>query len=453
MSSFVGTIMSGIFNYLDDPTLGEVLVYVAFLAVTLTLFFPLGREGDRRRHRRRCAKAAIVMIEHALNRGAPARHLQLLGVAGSAFLAIASGGLFYYAIQFSARPKPDEIHKVVVREKTCEPNALSVPAGRVTFEIHNASNRVLEWEILDGVLVVEERENIVPGFHARLTAQTRRGRIRSPAAFCPNPRGTLTVTPSAQSEAERKKPPVRSFVGPLIGIRYYLVLQSGALEKETRKLKDAIDAGDLSKAREAYLAARLSFRHIESVASRFADLQSAIDPVADYLEKREADPAFTGFHRIEFGLFEKKSLDGLEPVAEKLLNDVVTLKTRLRELKLAPEDLLQACNAKAGSGGWPHCQGRKPICAERSRRTSGGARRAGEGRWPFHIAGRWCGARCQPVRPAEYRIHQDDARRPQGCGWLSSIRSRRRVGKDRLANGFGALADNIDKLNKALGLE
>jgi len=39
VSSLVGTVMSGIFNYHDSPTLGEVLVYVGFLAITLTLFF------------------------------------------------------------------------------------------------------------------------------------------------------------------------------------------------------------------------------------------------------------------------------------------------------------------------------------------------------------------------------------------------------------------------------
>ncbi len=38
VSSLTGTILSGIFNYHDAPTLGEVIVWIAFLAVTLTLF-------------------------------------------------------------------------------------------------------------------------------------------------------------------------------------------------------------------------------------------------------------------------------------------------------------------------------------------------------------------------------------------------------------------------------
>lgn len=39
VSSVAGTIMSGIFNYHDTPTVGEVIVYLGFLAVTLYLFF------------------------------------------------------------------------------------------------------------------------------------------------------------------------------------------------------------------------------------------------------------------------------------------------------------------------------------------------------------------------------------------------------------------------------
>ena len=45
---------------------------------------------------------------------------------------------------------------VTVTDETCEPAELTVPAGKATFRIHNASERPLEWEILDGVMVVAE---------------------------------------------------------------------------------------------------------------------------------------------------------------------------------------------------------------------------------------------------------------------------------------------------------
>lgn len=54
--------------------------------------------------------------------------------------------------------------KISVNDKQCEPMQLSVSAGKTQFVVHNASQKNLEWEILKGVMVVEERENIAPGF-------------------------------------------------------------------------------------------------------------------------------------------------------------------------------------------------------------------------------------------------------------------------------------------------
>ena len=70
-------------------------------------------------------------------------------------------------------------------------------------------------------------------------------------------------------------------------------------------LAEAIHAGDLDAARALYAAARLPYKRVEPVAWRFSDLANAINPVADYLAGREADPAFIGYHRIEYALFGK----------------------------------------------------------------------------------------------------------------------------------------------------
>jgi len=239
-----------------------------------------------------------------------------------------------------------------------------VPAGRATFEIHNASSRPIEWEILDGVYVVEERENIAPGFHSLLTAKLRPGRYEITCGLLSSPRGTLTVTPSDQSEAERIQPPITAFVGPLSEFKVYLIGQSTALVSATKKLDEAIKAGDLDAARAAWYAARLPYKRMEAVSNRIADVENAIDPLSDYLEQRENDPAFTGFHRIEYGLFGQARLDGLAPVAAQLLADVSELKTRLREIKLLPQDLADSAQREAA-------------------RLSEGQIASGENRWSF----------------------------------------------------------------------
>jgi iron uptake system component EfeO len=384
----------------------------------------------------------------------PSRRLQLFGVAGAASLALASGGLFYYAMRSAPQTKPAAAYKIVVREKICDPNHFSVPAGRVTFEIHNASNRILEWEILDGVLVVEERENIAPGFHSRLTAQLKPGTYQITCGLLSNPRGTLTVTPSAESEAERKKPPLKSFVGPLSEFKVYLVLQSSALERQAEQLKDAIQKGDLAEARQSYLAARLSYRRIETVAGRFSDLKNSIDPVADYLEKREADPAFTGFHRIEYGLFSKDSVDGLEPMAAKLLGDVTALKTRLRELKLAPEELAQGTERQSrllAQGGVAKGESRYALndLAEFQ------AALEGMEKGVLLLAPLADGAAPDVSQSIREKISAPKGMLDglKGADGYPSYDQVDIQTKTRLAKNFSDLADSVARLNEVLGLE
>ena len=65
--------------------------------------------------------------------------------------------------------------KVSVNDKQCTPMTLTVDAGKTQFIIKNDSQKALEWEILKGVMVVEERENIAPSFTQKLTANLEAG--------------------------------------------------------------------------------------------------------------------------------------------------------------------------------------------------------------------------------------------------------------------------------------
>ncbi|MDO8711433.1 MULTISPECIES: iron uptake system protein EfeO [Pseudomonas] len=264
-------------------------------------------------------------------------------VAGSVIVMIAAGGLFYYASKMAAAKRQvnhDEV-LVTIHPHSCEPNALAVPAGRASFRIVNRSDRAVEWEILDGVLVVEERENIAPGLSQVINANLLPGDYAITCGLLSNPRGTLHVTPTAASDAAAKaKPSMVAFVGPLSEFRVYLSSQSNALIKAVAALEQAIAAGDLSQAQALYVPARAAYQRIAPAAQRLAELDNAINARADYFEKREQDPAFSGFHRIEYALFQQRNLDGLAPVAQRLNRDVATLKQQLLAQSLPPEQLV-----------------------------------------------------------------------------------------------------------------
>lgn len=272
----------------------------------------------------------------------PPRALQF-AVAGSVILMIAAGAMFYFASQAAQQKRIANSGNetvVTINAKSCEPNSITVPAGKNAFRIVNASDRAVEWEILDGVLVVEERENIVPGLSQIINANLQPGDYAITCGLLSNPRGTLHVTPTAESDAAAKaRPSMVAFIGPLSEYRVYLSTQSSALIRAVNDLQQAIDSGDLAQAQKAYAPARSAYQRIAPAAQRLSELDNAINARADYYEKREQDPGFGGFHRLEFGLFSQKSVDGLTPVVQKLQTDIASLKQQLLAQSIAPEQL------------------------------------------------------------------------------------------------------------------
>ncbi len=282
-------------------------------------------------------------------------------VTGSVIVMIAAGGLFYYASQLAASKRQAHRNEITVTIQAhgCEPNALSVPAGPNSFRILNSSQRAVEWEILDGVLVVEERENIAPGLSQVINANLMPGDYTITCGLLNNPRGTLHVTPTAASEAAAKaRPSMTAFIGPLSEFRVYLSSQGSALIKAVDALQQALAAGDLTQAQALYAPARAAYQRLAPAAQRFAELDNAINARADYYEQREQDPGFGGFHRIEYGLFQQRNLDGLMPVVQRLQADAINLKQQLLAQSLPPEQLVSIvirslrgiAETRAGSG-------------------------------------------------------------------------------------------------------
>lgn len=277
-----------------------------------------------------------------------ARRTSALAIGGAALLVAAGAGAFWYAAKTGTPEPTDGAILVTITDETCEPAELTVPAGKSTFRIHNASQRPLEWEILDGVMVLAERENITPGLNATLSERLKAGTYDITCGLLSNPRGKLTVVATAESEAAKAAPELRYFIGPLSEYQVYLNRRVNELIDATAALSEEVAAGDLQGAKAAWLAARQPWRQMAPVAGRFGDVANSMDPLADYLEKREQDPGFTGFHRIEYGLWSEGSTEGLAPVAAQLATEAASLKDRLKQVKLAPADL--AANAAALAG-------------------------------------------------------------------------------------------------------
>jgi len=380
-----------------------------------------------------------------------------LAVAGSALLVAAGLAAFWYASNMareSSQGKPaGNAVTVTIRGNACEPNDITVPAGRTTFTIVNQSKRALEWEILDGVMVVEERENIAPGFSQTMTVKLPPGEFDITCGLLSNPRGKLRVTPSAASRAEAARPSLVNYVGALAEYRVFLALEAGTLEDEAAELAQAVKDGNLQQARRHYTLAHQAYKRIEPMAELFADLDTRLNARAEYYEKRESDPGFTGFHRIEYALFSQNDARSAGPATAQLLADIGQLQRRLRALSVAPERLAASAS--------------RLLRRVADNLSAGGEDRYGHGE-AANMQGTYDGTRkiAELLSPLlakadpslQSRIDEGFAALDRALAPYRDAQSAHSPSLDAgqrqaLAKPLRALADSLEQVNGALGLE
>ncbi|MFV0385807.1 iron uptake system protein EfeO [Paracoccus sp. (in: a-proteobacteria)] len=141
----------------------------------------------------------------------------------------------------------------------------------------------------------------------------------------------LLATPTLAQDA------TLDLVGPLAEYKIYVAENTAELVKSTSTFTDAIKAGDLETAKALFAPTRTHYEAVEPIAELFSDLDVAIDARADDYEQGEKDPGFIGFHRIEYGLWDQGSTEGLADYADGLMANVIDLNDRINTLTFPPE--------------------------------------------------------------------------------------------------------------------
>ena len=155
-------------------------------------------------------------------------------------LQLSVAALFSSAFMANAADVPQV--KVTVTDKQCEPMTITVNAGKTQFIIQNHSQKALEWEILKGVMVVEERENIAPGFSQKMTANLQPGEYDMTCGLLTNPKGKLIVKGEATADAAQSDA-LLSLGGAITAYKAYVMAETTQLVTDTKAFTDAIKAG------------------------------------------------------------------------------------------------------------------------------------------------------------------------------------------------------------------
>ncbi|HEX3787310.1 MAG TPA: EfeM/EfeO family lipoprotein [Pseudonocardiaceae bacterium] len=113
----------------------------------------------------------------------------------------------------------------------------------------------------------------------------------------------------------------------------YLTAGVGTLVGRTDALdaavKAAVASNNLTATKAAWLPAHLTYETLGAAYDAFGDFDGEINGTAAGLPGGVNDPGFTGFHRLEYGLYHGQTAADLVPVADQLDSDVHGLQAAL----------------------------------------------------------------------------------------------------------------------------
>jgi iron uptake system component EfeO len=119
----------------------------------------------------------------------------------------------------------------------------------------------------------------------------------------------------------------------------YVTAALPGLISETQTLSADISRGDLAAARRDWLPAHLAYERLGAAYGAFDTADSAINGRPDGLPGGVRDPDFTGFHRLEYGLWHDQSAAELGPVADDLVTAETGLQAAFPHAQIDPLDI------------------------------------------------------------------------------------------------------------------
>jgi iron uptake system component EfeO len=218
-------------------------------------------------------------------------------------------------------------------------------AGEQAITVHNADYRAGELRVIgvgaeNARQVFAQLEPFGPGstvtVHVRLAAGTyalqclfsEHAPVTGPArAITGDAPGVRGVLPIPQDKL------IRATLRYTRWVRGRLPL----LERQTRALARAIDAGELAAARRLWLRAHAGYERLGAAYDAFGDLDGVINGLPSGLPEGVRDPGFTGFHRVELGLWGSGTgRVELRRQADRLADAVGDLRAELAGAQLSP---------------------------------------------------------------------------------------------------------------------
>ncbi|ANP51265.1 high-affinity iron transporter [Streptomyces griseochromogenes] len=330
--SWYSTLVQGVLNLTPTMTWLQVAAYVAYLAVVMTLFVRGVRTATPEPSADRPAP------EPKAARPPRRRPVWLIPAAVVAVPAVIASLVVAFA-----RPKPAGDQTVAVSETECGKGFTAPRPGRQTFQMHNTGGKTSEVYLIDPATsaVYGEIEGLAPGTTRDLVATVAGGTY----AWRCVPTGGRAVTSTAVrvSGGGAAEPVVpvseQDLAAPLQAYKTYVEQGLATLVTQTRTLDHDIESDDLGKARSDWLTAHRTYASLGAAYGTFEDFDQKIDGRPDGLPGGVRDKDFTGFLRLEHGLWHGEPAKDLRAPAQQLADAATGLGKAFPAQDFDPGDL------------------------------------------------------------------------------------------------------------------
>jgi iron uptake system EfeUOB component EfeO/EfeM len=200
--------------------------------------------------------------------------------------------------------------------------------GWHTFELANQSTGGGEIDLINPAngAVYAEIENSGPGTTTPMSLDLGSGSYAFLCLFSDfDPLTGQHVTVGGQAKGTPAILPVTAAETIPYAKKYQAYTLAGlkVLAQETATLTADVRKGDLAAARRDWLTAHLRYQTLGAAYGTFGDYDEEIDGRADAVGV--SSPRWSGFYRLEYGLWHGQPATELTPVAETLKHDVYAL--------------------------------------------------------------------------------------------------------------------------------
>jgi iron uptake system component EfeO len=265
---------------------------------------------------------------------------------GLASLCLAAGcARAPVAVSPQATTPPVHGIPITVSSTLCGAGWEHAATGRLTFQIHDLSPNPVEVSLTNAQTggVYAEIEGIGPGTTRPMQVDVSSGAYAFVCDASGGARviGPTTTVPGKVPDGMAVVPPdISDTLAAETSERAYVTDGLATAGHQASLLEADIAAGDLTAARDLWLTAHLSYERLGSAYGMFGSYDDAIDESPDGLPGGVNDPSFTGFYRIEYGLWHGQSAAQLTGPAQLLSRNIQALRTAYPGMLAYPQAAL-----------------------------------------------------------------------------------------------------------------